>query len=397
MIKHQIFFQKGSLACKQAMRTSFPLFTLRLASTATIVHNNSKSKSNEGNKRSRPVFVKVDSPFAKANKFTYVMPADPYVASNKITTILKNGTLNDAADYIKALPLDLQTAAVWNQLIGYCAQHGKANSAEQYYVQMRKRGISPNERTFTHLLSAYANSTSPQAIERAERRFTEMKKFDMSPSVIHINNLLRVYNHAGQPSKTVELLHDMLVRGMSPDATTYSIALRACSELENTHQARQEVRSIWKQIVNRLQPASNDSSDNAPKQPPVEIDDTLVTSLLIAISRTSSQEADITAGIDIVRKLYSLYPVGAASMVNKYALSNKSESYGFGMQPSPKVLDAILRLCGKFRQYALGMEYYELALQQFPRLKPDQHVKKSHMWLKKQERKRLYEMKKKER
>jgi pentatricopeptide repeat protein len=224
-----------------------------------------------------------------------------------------------------------------------------------------------------------------------------MKKFDMSPSVIHINNLLRVYNHAGQPSKTVELLHDMLVRGMSPDATTYSIALRACSELENTHQARQEVRSIWKQIVNRLQPVSTDSSNNAPKQPPVEIDDTLVTSLLIAISRTSSQEADITTGIDIIQKLYSLYPAGAASMINKYALSNKSENYGFGMQPSPKVLDAILRLCGKLRQHALGMEYYELALQQFSRLKLDQHVKKSHMWLKKQERKRLYEMKKRER
>jgi pentatricopeptide repeat protein len=50
--------------------------------------------------------------------------------------ILQIGTVDDAADYIKALPIYLQSAVVWNQLIGYCAKHGRANYAEQYYVQV---------------------------------------------------------------------------------------------------------------------------------------------------------------------------------------------------------------------------------------------------------------------
>lgn len=81
-------------------------------------------------------YVQVDSPFAIANKYTYAMPDDAYVASDRVTKILDIGTVDDAADYIKALPIYLQSAIVWNQLIGFCAKHGRANYAEQFYSQV---------------------------------------------------------------------------------------------------------------------------------------------------------------------------------------------------------------------------------------------------------------------
>lgn len=81
-------------------------------------------------------YVEVDSPFAHANKYTYVMPDDPYVASDRVSKILEIGTVDDAADYIKALPFSLQSPVVWNQLIGHCAKHGRANYAEQFYSQV---------------------------------------------------------------------------------------------------------------------------------------------------------------------------------------------------------------------------------------------------------------------
>jgi pentatricopeptide repeat protein len=84
-------------------------------------------------------YVEVDTPFAKANKYTYAMPDDPYVASEKVGKILQIGTVDDAADYIKALPIYLQSPVVWNQLIGHCAKHGRANYAEQYYAQVKKK------------------------------------------------------------------------------------------------------------------------------------------------------------------------------------------------------------------------------------------------------------------
>lgn len=82
-------------------------------------------------------YVEVDSPFAKANRYTYAMPDDPYVASEKVTKILELGTVDDAADYIRALPIYLQSPVVWNQLIGYCAKYGRANYAEQYFSQVK--------------------------------------------------------------------------------------------------------------------------------------------------------------------------------------------------------------------------------------------------------------------
>ncbi|RCH80658.1 hypothetical protein CU098_000840, partial [Rhizopus stolonifer] len=90
-------------------------------------------------------YIEVDSPLAKANRYTYVKPDDPFYASEKVTRILSMGTVDDAADYVKALPIYLQSTVVWNQLLGYCARHGRANYAENYYVQMRKRGFEPNE------------------------------------------------------------------------------------------------------------------------------------------------------------------------------------------------------------------------------------------------------------
>lgn len=81
-------------------------------------------------------YVEVDSPFAKANRYTYAMPDDPYVASEKVAKILEIGTVDDAADYIRALPIYLQSPVVWNQLIGYCAKYGRANYAEQYFSQV---------------------------------------------------------------------------------------------------------------------------------------------------------------------------------------------------------------------------------------------------------------------
>lgn len=111
------------------------------------------STSNYGRDKKKPVqtteseitaspgrrYVEVDSPFAKANRYTYAMPDDPYVASEKVTKILELGTVDDAAEYIRALPIYLQSPVVWNQLIGYCAKYGRANYAEQYFSQVKKR------------------------------------------------------------------------------------------------------------------------------------------------------------------------------------------------------------------------------------------------------------------
>ncbi|GAA5813569.1 hypothetical protein MFLAVUS_007052 [Mucor flavus] len=385
---------------KQRTIAALPVF-YRQASSYNNRTPSEKPAEEEPSRSFSRRYVEVDSPFAHANKYTYVMPDDPYVASDRVAKILDIGSVDDAADYIKALPFFLQSPVVWNQLIGYCAKHGRANYAEQFYSQMRKRGLDPNERTFTHMLTAYAKSKSPQAIKNAEAWLKRMEDFKLEPSTIHINNLMRVYNHAGEPERTIEALKKMSTTGANvPDAVTYSIALQGCAELNQLDRA-EEVRNIWTGIIYRLDRNQRTGSSlskkaseiswketamrQTTKDTELEIDDSLVVSLLSAVTRTAASEKDVLTGIEAIDRLYSLCPPSAAEMMGKNASQRKP---GFGFHPSVKVLDAILRFSGGLGEYKLGKEYFDLALEQFPHLQPDQYVKDAHDWIEKQLKRR---------
>ncbi|KAK4520888.1 uncharacterized protein ATC70_006769 [Mucor velutinosus] len=425
MLRSNLVRLSSSIACQPRKTAThqlprvIPAYTtmaFREASTSNYSRDK-KKPAKTAESEAAPVagrrYVEVESPFAKANRYTYAMPDDPYVASEKVAKILELGTVDDAAEYIRALPIYLQSPVVWNQLIGYCAKYGRANYAEQYFSQMRKRGLEPNERTFTHMLVAYGKSSSPQAIQYAEAWFKKMKDFDIKPAPIHINNLMRVYNHAGRPEKTVELLKQISTSGeISPDAVTYSMALQACPQLPFHDKAR-EVKHIWREILHRIEKSQPNQAPsllsqkaaniiwqedairhNKTRDAELELDDSLVVALLSAVTRTAATERDVLVGIDVIEKLYSLCPPKAAEFMEKNGILSQDRQPGFGFQPSVKVLDAILRFSGGLREFELGKEYFDLALQQFPRLKPDQYVKDAYAWIEKQlKRGRNYENK----
>jgi hypothetical protein len=273
---------------------------------------------------------------------------------------------------------------------------------------MRKRGIDPNERTFTLMLSVYGKSKSPQAMKYAEAWLKKMKDFNIEPSVIHINNLMRVFNNAGQPERALETLKHLSSEGnIVPDAVTYSIALQSCSLLPNANRAN-EVRAIWLEIIHRLERNQRTMSNVAAastlskkaaevlwtedsirghssvRDKELEIDDSLVVALLSAVTQTAVHEKDILTGLEAVDRLYSLCPPRAAEIMNRNGLESEKRKPGFGFQPSVKVLDAVLRFSGGLREFKLGQEYYNLTVQQFPRVKPDKYVQDALAWIEKQ-------------
>lgn len=278
---------------------------------------------------------------------------------------------------------------------------------------MRKRGLEPNERTFTHLLTAYAKSNSPHAIKHAEAWIKKMKSdFNLDPSTIHMNNLMRVYNNADQPEKTIEALNKMSSTAiLAPDAVTYSIALQGCVNLNRLDRAEQ-VRHIWHEIIYRMERNQRHHTGTSAlsrkaseivwaeeslsaRDTDLEIDDSLVVILLNSVTRTSANELDVLTGIEAIDRIYSLCPPRAADMMTRNAMHRKP---GFGFQPSVKVLDAILRFSGGLREYQLGQEYYNLVLQQYPSLKPDKYVLDAYAYIEKQlKRQHNYQKKNKKR
>lgn len=142
--RQRLLVSASSTITKHTSSRALPVQVLRQAFTSSAVtqRNDPKMREDEEEKRTwNRRYVEVESPLAKANKYTYAMPDDPYVASERVGRILEIGTVDDAADYIKALPIYLQSAVVWNQLLRYCAKYGRANYAEQYYAQVSREEI----------------------------------------------------------------------------------------------------------------------------------------------------------------------------------------------------------------------------------------------------------------
>ncbi|OBZ84344.1 hypothetical protein A0J61_07607 [Choanephora cucurbitarum] len=389
------------LRLEQTVPRSLPKSYLVAPNSVFCRHaSNRQSKKPIEPSRSSRRYIEVDSPLAKANRYTYMKPEDPYGASDKVSRILKMGTIEDAADYVKALPIYLQSTIVWNQLINHCAFHGRANYAEQYYSQMRKRGFEPNSHTFAHMLSAYAKSDSPQAVESAEAWMQRIEDFDMTPTILHMNSLMKVYNNNNQPEKTLSQLQRISVDTvMIPDAITYSLALKACCLLEPKFQMI-SIRRVWQDVMQRVgrknqpQPPTSLLAKKAQKiaaahGPTVatsaldidlKVDDSLVIALLNAVAQANQnsyyERQDISVAVEAIDRLYSLCPERAANL-----MKGVQRTPGFGFQPSVKVLDAILRFAGKTRQYKLGKDYYRLALNQYPRLKPDMKCRDAMDWI----------------
>ncbi|CAO3635337.1 unnamed protein product [Cunninghamella echinulata] len=404
----------------------------------------------------------------KVNKHLYTLPSDPYGSSERVSKLLITAGIDEALDFVIHLPLDLQSTVVWNQLIGYCSKHGKDKTAKSIFVQMRKRGIKPNERTFSHLLSTLRKSSSPTSVKRAEEWIEIMyQRYHMLPTTYHYNILLNCYIDNELYNQVVAKVRQM-IRDHSnkyrvkdnnsdtlllpvPDQVTLSTALNICPLVNN--QPLKEVRRIYQHILDRLNdqlerkengndknkqtktmastPSSSSSSstlqekalqlmkhDSILLQDQQElkhqqeikellelkeqqemkekkelekliVDDVLIVALFKCLSRLYSQqykqslkkvdhvlkkEVAIEFGQDIMSQLYGIHLDSSSS-------SPSPSSSSFGLTPTVKVLDSVVRYFGTLRQFHLGEAYYHSILNTYPDVIPDQQAKDALAWM----------------
>ncbi|KAI9312509.1 hypothetical protein BX666DRAFT_841831 [Dichotomocladium elegans] len=187
-------------------------------------------------------FLDIDSAASRAMKSLYRIPADPFVAAKRVEKILEKTTHDDALEYLTHLRVGLQSTAAWNSLLKHCAAQGKSKLAESDYVQMRKRGIEPNQHTHTIMISALGNSKSPHAMAKAEGWLKERIKD--GPSVVHYNALLTVYKQHGLSMREAwdRIKSDKSFR---PDAITYSILFQCAKPGDESR-----VRRAWQERKN---------------------------------------------------------------------------------------------------------------------------------------------------
>ncbi|KAI8333934.1 hypothetical protein BC941DRAFT_504443 [Chlamydoabsidia padenii] len=366
-------------------------------------------------------FVKLEGADERPNRHLYTLPRDVFGTSDRVAQLLVLYGVDKALEFLTHLPLNLQSTVVWNQLLNHCAKGGKSSMVESIFSQMRKRGFAPSERTFAHILTTFINSDSPEAVKRAESWIERMEDYDIQPTTYHYNTLLNVYKKANCNNQIMAKVRQMMRDDdllPYPDHVTLSTALQICPLLINSQD--KEIKRIWQYIIdsfesdNGVQQQQQQQRMDRPTsllqakvlqlqstdptwrydqeaiqekrqalQPkvkftrePIQVDDTLVVALIRALSRSNGKQ---TGGIntqfemvmDIMNRLYGLRP-------SKDSIDDKDD---FGLTPGVTVLDAMVRYCGAVRQFALGEAYFDLALQKFPGLEPDDQAYSAYAWM----------------
>ncbi|EFR05020.1 pentatricopeptide repeat protein [Nannizzia gypsea CBS 118893] len=118
----------------------------------------------------------------------------------------------------------------WNALIEHKMKNGRRKEAVKLFNDMKKRGRSPNEQTFTILLSGLATGSSKYSSETALNLFESMKNSnsESKPNIIHINAVLNVCARNRDMKSLWAFAGEIPEYGESaPNSVTYTIILNA--------------------------------------------------------------------------------------------------------------------------------------------------------------------------
>ncbi|KAM3380457.1 putative pentatricopeptide repeat-containing protein, mitochondrial [Capsicum galapagoense] len=202
---------------------------------------------------------------------------DPSVGISLLDLYCKSGDLNDAARVFQEIPE--RDVVHWSFIIARYSQSKRCDEALEFFSQMRRESVVPNQFTFASVLQACA---SVEALDLGMQIHCYVTKFGLYSDVFVTNALMDVYAKCGKMENTVGMfletenknevswntiivghvqcgdgekalslfidMHEAQVRGSS---VTYSSLLRACATLaalETGHQIHSfTIKTIYDQ------------------------------------------------------------------------------------------------------------------------------------------------------
>ncbi|XP_061374468.1 pentatricopeptide repeat-containing protein At2g22410, mitochondrial-like [Gastrolobium bilobum] len=174
--------------------------------------------------------------------------AHNYVCDNNITVSVtlcnslidmyaKCGALQTAMDIFFGMPE--KNVVSWNVIIGALALHGFGEEAVEMFEKMQASGLSPDEITFTGLLSACSHSGF---VDLGRHYFDTMSStFGISPDVEHYACMVDLLGRGGFLGEAMALIQKMPIK---PDVVVWGALLGACRTYGNLE--------IGKQIMKQL-------------------------------------------------------------------------------------------------------------------------------------------------
>lgn len=133
----------------------------------------------------------------------------------------------------------LPDAVTYNMLIDKCGKSGDILQAQQYCVEMRQRGLRPNEKSYASLLGSFHKAGE---IEKACEIFSAIKSRCRLVNRVTYTELIKGLGRAGETDKALGLFREMEDFSCDMDAVVYNIVLDILVK-------RQLLAQAWKLFV----------------------------------------------------------------------------------------------------------------------------------------------------
>ncbi|KAG1755697.1 hypothetical protein EDB19DRAFT_1662525 [Suillus lakei] len=282
----------------------------------------------------------------------------PYDLSIQLKRLCSEGDLDGAIERLKSTPRDAQNIAVWNTMISECLSSERYQLSYDLFIDMKRRGFSPNSITFSTMLSGIslikdwpkyskqlqnAHSLYESYLKHIESvKFHEpenSKELSLQPLVAYI----QILGDAGDYHKIFDVYFALNQDGpLAPDRFVFTAMFKAISarqkrsvaggETSTRNDAASDAKHVWIQMEKVMQ-----------RNPDFLLDPGLIATAIRALTRGSPN--DQSFAFTIIHDRLGLSKPGEDV---PRRLSNNLNAW---------TLDATLQLCNSMQKHRLTVHF----------------------------------------